>query len=82
MLTFLLDRVMLKLQINLRYEKMLFSMPIDYVFFISLLGFTILFNPIGEGKQSNKLMREMQGKWTLHTGLNCSVCSVYTDKQT
>lgn len=41
---------------------MFFSMPVDYVFFISLLGFAILFNPIGEGKQANKLMRDMQGK--------------------
>lgn len=41
---------------------MFFSMPIDYCFFIALLGFAIMFNPIGEGKQTNKLMRDMQGK--------------------
>lgn len=41
---------------------MLFSMPIDCVFFCSLIAFVIMFNPIGEGKQANKLMRDMQGK--------------------
>lgn len=32
----------------------LFSMPIDYVFFISLIGFLVLWNPIGEGKDLAK----------------------------
>lgn len=41
---------------------MLFTMPVDYVLFCSMIAFVILFNPIGEGKQANKLMREMQGK--------------------
>lgn len=40
---------------------MLFSMPIDYVFFCSLIAFAIMFNPIGEGKQANKLMKQMKG---------------------
>lgn len=32
----------------------LFAMPIDYVFFISLIGFVIFWNPIGEGRELGK----------------------------
>ncbi len=40
---------------------LLFSMPIDYVFFISLLGFAIMLNPIGQGREDKKLMKQMKG---------------------
>ena len=39
----------------------IFTMPIYYCFFIALLGFAIMFNPIGEGKQANNLMKQMKG---------------------
>lgn len=40
---------------------LLFLMPIDYVLFCSLIAFAILFNPIGQGREDNKLMKQMKG---------------------
>lgn len=63
----------------------LFTMPIDYCFFIALLGFAIMFNPIGHGREDNRLMRDMQGKQfepsTLGLTAQSAVFTLTTNKQ-